>query len=114
MGTNEKPELRKEKRISTDRTVSVKKDNGIAQEWEGQTRDVSSRGIFMYMNSRVTEGSELELVFPMPSAESAEEIWVRCKARVVRVEQTEAGDRFGVAAEIENYQRLEDTPTHEA
>jgi hypothetical protein len=50
----------------------------------------------------------------MPSAESGEEVWVRCKARVVRVEQTEAGDRFGVAAEIENYQTLEDSPTHEA
>jgi hypothetical protein len=114
MGTNDKTELRKEKRISTDRTVSVKKDNGIAQELEGKTRDVSTRGIFMYMNSRVAEGSQLELVFPMPSAESAEEVWVRCKARVVRVEQTETGDRFGVAAEIENYQRLEDSPTHKA
>jgi hypothetical protein len=115
MSTDDKTESRREKRVSTQLPVTVKKDNGSVEQWQGQTRDVSSRGIFMYLSSRVGEGSELELVFPMPLVESpTEEVWVRCKARVLRVEQTDTGDRFGVAAEIEQYERLEDSNTHKA
>jgi hypothetical protein len=112
MSTNDKTELRREKRIPTQLPITVKKDNGSVEEWQGQTRDVSSRGIFMYLSRSIGEGSELELVFPMPLVDSpTEEVWVRCKARVLRVEQADTGDRFGVAAEIEQYERLEDSDT---
>ncbi len=104
---------RSEKRISAKVPVSVKREqNGAVEELAGETRDVSARGIFMYLSNRVAEGSELELVFPMPGGESpAEDTWVRCKARVLRVEKMEAGDRFGVAAVLESYEKLEDTVT---
>ncbi len=110
MGSKAKEELRRDKRIPKTVPVSVKKrHNGSVEELEGHTRDVSQRGVFMYLSNRVAEGSELELVFPMPQSDSpAEDTWVRCKARVLRVEKMESGKRFGVAAVLESYERLED------
>lgn len=115
MSTKTKQELRRDKRIPAAVPVTVKKHDGRHEEMTGQTRDVSMRGVFMYLSNRVAEGSELELVFPMPQGESpAEDTWVRCKARVLRVEKTDGGSRFGVAAVLESYERLEDTVTHQA
>jgi c-di-GMP-binding flagellar brake protein YcgR len=117
MSTKSKQELRQEKRISAKVPVSIKKqNNGDVQQLEGQTRDVSERGVFMYLSNRVAEGSELELVFPMPQQAGAEseEGWVRCRARVLRVEKIESGNRFGVAAVLESYEKLEDSVTHHA
>jgi hypothetical protein len=111
MSTKSKQELRRDKRIPAKVPVTVKKHtNGASEEFTGQTRDVSQRGLFMYMTNRIAEGSELELVFPMPQGDSpAEDTWVRCKARVLRVEKAEDGHRFGVAAVLESYEKLEDT-----
>jgi c-di-GMP-binding flagellar brake protein YcgR len=111
-----KDELRRDKRIPAKVPVTVKrKQNGVHEELAGQTRDLSMRGVFMYLSNRVAEGSELELVFPMPQSDSpAEDTWVRCKARVLRVEKTDGGHRFGVAAVLESYEKLEDTVTARA
>jgi len=116
MSAKPKSELRREKRIEAKVPVTVKKrHNGTSEELAGHTRDVSQRGVFMYLSNRVAEGSELELVFPMPQSEAVEEdVWVRCKARVLRVEKTDHGERFGVAAVLESYERLEDTVTARA
>ena len=116
MSTKPKNELRREKRIEAKVPVSVKKkQNGSVEELTGHTRDVSERGVFMYLSNRVAEGSELEIVFPMPGGESpADDSWVRCKARVLRVEKMESGDRFGVAAVLESYEKLEDATTSRA
>ena len=112
MSGKPKPELRREKRIVSNVPVTAKKRaNGASEEIKGTTRDVNRRGVFMYMSTRVDVGSELELVFPMPqSDEITDDIWVHCRARVLRVEESETGNRFGVAAEIESYEPLlEDT-----
>ena len=116
MGAKTKSELQRDKRIPTKVPVTIKKKhNGTIEELEGQTRDVSARGVFMYLSNRVAEGSELEIVFPMPQSDSpAEDTWVRCKARVLRVEKTESGHRFGVAAVLESYEKLEDMVTGKA
>jgi len=115
MATKAKEELRRDKRVPTKVPVTAKKKtNGTIEEIEGHTRDVSARGVFMYLSNRVAEGSELELVFPMPGASPAEDTWVRCKARVLRVEKVENGKRFGVAAVLESYEKLEDRVTARA
>jgi c-di-GMP-binding flagellar brake protein YcgR len=113
MGAKTKSELRRDERVPTKVPVKVKKHhNGAIEEMEGHTRDISARGVFMYLSNRVAEGSELEIVFPMPQSDSpAEDTWVRCKARVLRVEKTESGHRFGVAAVLESYEKLEDLAT---
>jgi len=65
---------------------------------KAQTRDVSANGVFLYTNSRMEKGTEVELVLILPpELTSGEKCWVCCQATVVRVEE---GPEFGVAARI--------------
>ena len=68
-------------------------------EISAQTRDVSANGVFLYTNSKMEKGSEVELVLILPpELTSGEKCWVCCQATVVRVE--DQGSEFGVAAQI--------------
>lgn len=68
-------------------------------EHAAQTRDVSANGVFLYTNSRMETGSDVELVLILPpELTSGEKCWVCCQATIVRVEQD--GAEFGVAAQI--------------
>ncbi len=70
-------------------------------ETAAETRDLSNSGVFLYSETRMIEGSRVELVLMLPPELTAgEKCWVCCHARVLRVEEG-AGSRFGVAAEIE-------------
>ncbi len=73
----------------------------IAQGGEvpAQTRDISANGIFLYTNSKMEKGTDVELVLILPpELTSGEKCWVCCQATVVRVE--DQGPEFGVAAQI--------------
>jgi hypothetical protein len=79
-------------------------------EMNAQTRDVSTNGVFLYTNSRMMEGSDVELVLILPpELTSGEKCWVCCHARVLRVEQGPGKD-FGVAAEIQRMDILPEIP----
>jgi hypothetical protein len=79
-------------------------------ELSAQTRDVSTNGVFLYTNSRMSEGSEVELVLILPpELTSGEKCWVCCHARILRVEQGPGKD-FGVAAEIQRMDILPEIP----
>jgi hypothetical protein len=79
-------------------------------ELSAQTRDVSTNGVFLYTNSRMIEGSEVELVLILPpELTSGEKCWVCCHARILRVEQGPGKD-FGVAAEIQRMDILPEIP----
>jgi hypothetical protein len=68
-------------------------------EHTAQTRDVSANGIFLYTNSRMEKGAEVELVLILPpELTSGEKYWVCCQATVVRVE--DGGAQCGIAAQI--------------
>jgi hypothetical protein len=68
-------------------------------EVAAQTRDVSANGVFLYTNSKMEKGTEVELVLILPpELTSGEKCWVCCQATVVRVE--DEGTEFGVAAQI--------------
>src|SRR5690348_4992651 len=100
---------RTSKRVASKRQARVKSINGMMQELDAQTRDVSIRGVFIYISKKVQTGSIIELVLPLPEGVTdAQEMWVRCKCRVVRVEDTGDGRQFGVAAMIEEYEPLAD------
>jgi hypothetical protein len=76
-----------------------------------ETRDVSTHGIFLYTESRMAEGSDVELVLILPpELTSGEKCWVCCHARVLRVEQGQ-GKRFGVAAQIRQMDILPEIPS---
>jgi len=79
-------------------------------ELSAQTRDVSTNGIFLYTQSRMVEGSDVEMVLILPpELTSGEKCWVCCHARVLRVEQRPGKD-FGVAAEIRRMDILPEIP----
>ena len=112
--TKPKMEKRSAPRVETNQDVSVKVINGKAEDYDGQLRDVSVRGVFVYLQSRVAEGSTIEVVMPLPNGVGQAGSWVRCKCRVVRVEETENSKEFGVAAMIEELETIDDTELPEA
>jgi hypothetical protein len=90
-------ERRSGTRIATRVATRVRTVQGVEQS--AQTRDVSANGVFLYTQSRMEKGTEVELVLILPpELTSGEKCWVCCQATIVRVE--EEGTEFGVAAQI--------------
>src|SRR5690348_4818062 len=84
-------------RIKTRVPTRVRTAEG--KDHTAQTRDVSANGVFLYTNSKMEKGTEVELVLILPpELTSGEKCWVCCQATVVRVE--DEGTEFGVAAQI--------------
>jgi PilZ domain len=99
-------ERRSQQRLPVRVPVSIQSRPGRAQA-SGYTRDLSTSGIFLYTDSQIAEGSELEMVLLLPPEHTAgEKRWVCCRASVVRVEDSEDGSDFGVAARIRSIESL--------
>jgi hypothetical protein len=78
----------------------------------GVTRDLSTGGIFLYIDSQISEGSELEMVLILPpEITKGDKQWVCCRASVVRVEAGGEGESFGVAASIRSMEILPEIPS---
>ena len=99
-------EQRSTRRFSLRLPVTVKFSDG-GEEKTAHTRDVSARGICFYLDSSVTEGSEIEFTLTLPPEITlTESIRVHCKGKVVRVEPQAPGGKVGIAAVIERYEFL--------
>jgi PilZ domain len=96
------PEKRSIRRIPLDLPISVKfLDNG-KREITGRTRDVSARGVFMYLETEIRVGAPIEFVMTLPAEITlSDPIRVRCSGSVLRIEKT--GDQQGVAVAIRKY-----------
>jgi hypothetical protein len=104
-----KAERRSRERVVARLPVGVR-NHPDATEVKAHTRDVSTNGVFLYTESRMIEGSQVELILILPpELTSGEKCWVCCHARVLRVEQG-AGNDFGVAAEIQRMEVLPEIP----
>lgn len=89
-------ERRSGTRINAIVPTRVRTSQGTEQT--AQTRDVSANGVFLYTNSKMEKGTDVELVLILPPELTAgEKCWVCCQATIVRVED---GPQFGVAAQI--------------
>ena len=96
------PEKRNIKRFSLSLPVVVQNIEGGSGELRGITRDVSSRGAFVYLESNASEGAAIEFLMTLPTEVTlAEPIQVLCSGKVVRVEQSPA--KAGIAVAIESY-----------
>lgn len=90
-------ERRSGTRIATRVPTRVRTKAGA--ELPAQTRDVSANGVFLYTQSKMEQGTDVELVLILPpELTSGEKCWVCCQATIVRVEN--GGSEFGVAAQI--------------
>jgi hypothetical protein len=107
--TSGKPEKRSVRRVPVQAQVSIR--SGQSEASTGLTRDLSRNGVFFYTESRIREGSDLELVVMLPpELTNGEKQWVCCQASVVRVEETPGAGRIGVAADIRNIASLPEIP----
>jgi hypothetical protein len=105
-----KAERRSRNRIPVRLPVTVKSKEGKVQT-TGYTRDLSTSGIFLYTDSHISEGTDLEMVLILPpELTNGEKRWVCCQASVVRVENTGEGGNFGLAANIRNIEILPEIP----
>ncbi len=99
-------EQRSTRRFSLRLPVTVKFSDGSTEQ-TAHTRDVSARGICFYLDSSVSEGSEIEFTLTLPPEITlTESIRVHCKGKVVRVEPQAPNGRVGIAAVIERYEFL--------
>ncbi len=106
---------RRARRIASKRPARVKSLDGVVEEMQGQTRDVSAHGMFFFLSREVAEGARLEVVLPLPEGlTDTGEQWVRCQCRIVRVEPGPHAHQFGVAAMIESFEPLAEVETAHA
>jgi hypothetical protein len=109
--TDSKRERRSRERLPARVPVAIKAQPGTV-EASGLTRDLSSGGIFLYTDSRIVAGSELEMVLILPpELTHGERQWVCCRASVVRVEGREEAGDYGVAASIRSIEVLPEIPS---
>lgn len=81
-------------------------DNGKSER-AAQTRDVSARGICFYVDTAMDEGSAIEFTLTLPPEITlTESIRVRCKGKIVRVEDNAPTGKVAVAAVIHEYEFL--------
>ena len=102
MSSQSKAEQRTTRRFTLKLPLTVNvSDSALAS----QTKDVSARGVFFYLNSDVREGSPIEFTLTLPPEITlTESIRVRCLGKVVRVDGE--GEQMGIAAAIEQYEFL--------
>jgi len=88
-------------------------------EGVGFTQDLSSRGVFFFTDSPLTEGTEIEITLRMPSEITlGESMPVRCRGRILRVvrpsaklssDTSHAEAKIGVAVRLDGYEYLSES-----
>src|SRR5579864_6416253 len=92
--------------------------NKEASPHNGQTRDISTRGVYFMLHKELQPGTELDFTLTLPAEiTQGTEVFVRAHGRVVRVDRkNEAGGaadaNVGVAAVIERYDIIRGEPVH--
>ena len=100
------PEKRTTRRFSLDLPISVKFIDSSKQELAGHTRDVSSRGVYMYLETEIKIDAPIEFVMILPREVTlADPIRVRCIGKVLRVDKRD--QEQGVAVAIEKYEFID-------
>lgn len=101
-----KPDRRSRPRVPVRVPVAIHSKDGTLQT-TGHTRDFSETGIFVFTQTKIVPGSELEMVLVLPpELTHGKKRWVCCRASVVRVEDGTAPGNFGIAADILSVQIL--------
>ncbi len=68
------------------------------------TRDISWSGVYFLTGQRFSEGSELNFCIDLNYALPGKPVKLDCQGEVIRIEPK--GDKFGIAAKINNFQYL--------
>lgn len=85
--------------------LTIRSAGSDGGEWQGQTRDVSFRGLYFLIDAEFEPGSNIEFVLTLPREITlAGDVHIRCFAEIIRVEPHNG--RRGVAARIDRYEFL--------
>jgi hypothetical protein len=100
------PERRASRRFTMTLPLTVRANGpGGGIERQGQTRDVSFRGLYFLIDAELEAGSSIEFVLTLPrEITMAGDVHIRCFAQVIRVEPHNG--RRGIAARIDRYEFL--------
>lgn len=103
----EAQEKRAARRFALRIPVSIARGENSDFGESAQIRDVSARGISLYLDSPIEQGSPLGFTLTLPPEITlTESIRVQCKGRVVRIENGAPDGKLAVAAVIEEYEFL--------
>jgi len=74
----------------------------IPEPRNGQTRDISTRGVYFTIDESMAPGTELDFMLTLPAEITrGTEVFIRAHGKIVRVDKH--NERVGVAAVIEKY-----------
>ncbi|MEY2395882.1 MAG: hypothetical protein QOF94_2227 [Acidobacteriaceae bacterium] len=100
-------EKRAARRFALRIPVSVGRGENSDCSESAQIRDVSARGICLYLDSPIEQGSPIGFTLTLPPEITlTESIRVQCKGRVVRIDESAPAGKIAVAAVIEEYEFL--------
>jgi hypothetical protein len=100
-------EKRAARRFALRIPVSIARGENSTHNESAQLRDVSARGISLYLDSPMAQGSPIGFTLTLPPEITlTESIRVQCKGRVIRVDGTNEDGKMAVAAVIEEYEFL--------
>jgi hypothetical protein len=87
--------------------LNVRLQSGApGSEQSTHSEDVSSRGVYFYIDKDVKSGSSIEIVMTLPHEVTlAGPVRVRCTGHVARTEHR-GGSKVGIVAAIERYEFL--------
>jgi hypothetical protein len=101
----EAQEKRAARRFALRIPVAVSRGDGLEHSEPAQLRDVSARGISLYLDSVIENGAPLSFTLTLPPEITlTESIRVQCKGKIVRVETSGDNGKMAVAAVIEEYE----------
>jgi hypothetical protein len=99
-------ERREARRFTMTLPMRVLPNEQHEREFQGQTRDVSYRGLYFLSDAKFEPGTEIDFVLTLPQQVTANtDVSIRCQGQIIRVEPTENG-RVGIAAKINRYEFL--------
>ena len=85
----------------------VKVEDPAVDELLTETQNVSARGVFLYLDRPLAEGSRIHVTLTLPPHVTlTDAVRVRFAARVIRTEAPLPASRVGIAAVIEDYEFL--------
>ena len=103
-------EKRATRRFALRLPVSVIAPDNGSHEHTAQTRDVSARGICFYLEAPLAVDSQIDFTLTLPPEITlTESIRVRCRGKVVRVDEAMADAKVPVAAVIDEYEFLSES-----
>ena len=98
-------EARTGQRFPLQLPITIRNRNSSDGQEEALTCDVSASGVYIQANSRIHVGTTIEFEITLPAAVVGTEndVAIRCKGRVVRMDGSES-EQNGVGCVIDHYE----------